>query len=304
MNQTPPEAANPAMAHSAEPRPESPARAVSDSTPLLWLTVLSLDAPAVAVLWQLLFARSFHARVSASVTLLLALVVWLIYVADRMLDTLKKPGDGAEATRHIFYRRHLWKFLIPLAAGFLLAAWMSLTRLDARTFRYGIVMLFAVSIYLLAVHLLSPGSEWLPKEMLVGVLFALGTCFPVWENSTGSVAMLAASYLLFTALCWLNCAAIEHEEWTRLRQSKFGAPHSWTVWMGRHFLLLAAAAAVATLCLLVVDSGHLHWQLLTAELLSALAFLLIRHRHRELSLERFRVLVDLALFTPVLFLPF
>ena len=69
------------------------AQSISNSTPLLWLTVLSLDAPAVAVLWQLLFARSFHARLGASVTILLALVVWLIYVADRVLDALKAPAE-------------------------------------------------------------------------------------------------------------------------------------------------------------------------------------------------------------------
>jgi hypothetical protein len=300
----PPEDGTCASAGKVDAHPERVAKPVTGSTPLLWLTVLSLDAPAVAVLWQLLFARSFHARLGASVTILLALVVWLIYVADRVLDALKAPAQGAEATRHIFYRRHLWAFLLPLCAGFGIAAWMSLTQLDARTFRDGLVILLAVGVYLLVVHLVTPGREWLPKEMLVGVLFALGTCFPVWEHMAENSTALAAPYLLFTALCWMNCAAIEHEEWKRLRGCRFGLPHPWTVWIGRRFMLLSLVAAAAALGLMLAGTGHSHCQLLAAELLSALAFALIRYQEESLSIEQFRVLVDIALFTPLFFLAF
>jgi hypothetical protein len=286
----------------ADARREAGAQSVSDSTPLLWLTVLSLDAPAVAVLWQLLFARSFHARLGWSVTILLALVVWLIYVADRVLDAMKSPAQGAEATRHLFYRRHLWAFLFPLCGVFGIAAWMSLTQLDTKTFRDGLIILLAVGVYLLAVHLVSPGREWLPKEMLVGVLFALGTCFPVWEHMTKDIVMLVGPYLLFTALCWMNCAAIEHEEWKRLRGRRFGEPHPWTVWMGRRFMKLSLAVAAVALGLIVSEFGRPHWRLPAAELLSALTFTLIQYQKESLSIDQFRVLVDIALFTPIFFL--
>jgi hypothetical protein len=302
MNDMQKEPANNADEGTAAVRKEAGAQSVSDSTPLLWLTVLSLDAPAVAVLWQLLFARSFHARLGASVTLLLALVVWLIYVADRVLDALKAPAEGAESTRHLFYRRHLWAFLFPLCTGFVLAAWISLTRLDLRTFTDGVVILLAVGAYLLAVHLVSQGREWLPKEMLVGVLFALGTCFPVWEHMSQDVATLVGPFLLFTALCWMNCAAIEFEEWTRLRGRRFGVPHRWTVWMGGQFLLISIATAAVALGFVLVEVGGGQWQISAAEMLSALAFALIRYKKESLSIDQFRVLMDIALVTPLLFL--
>ena len=305
MNLTQPENSDGTKDGSAKPPPDSGTDTVHSSSPLLWLTVLSLDAPAVAVLWQLLFARSFHVRLSASIPILLALVVWLIYVADRGLDVLKAPAKGAEAARHIFYRRHLWAFLVPFCAVFLLAAWMSLTQLDARTFRDGIIILLAVGVYLLAVHFLSPEREWLPKEMLVGVLFALGTCFPVWERMTqGVTSSFPAPYLLCTALCWMNCAAIEYEEWKRLRHRQFGSPHPWTIWMGQHFILLSFIAAAIALCLIAFGIGRSIWQLLASEMLSALAFAWIQRKDKSLSIDQFRVLVDLALFTPIFFLPF
>lgn len=281
---------------------EAGAQSPSNSTPLLWITVLSLDAPAVAVLWQMLFARSFQVQLAWSVTVLLALVVWLIYVADRLLDALKAPAEGTEATRHIFYRQHLWAFLFPLGGGLVLAAWMAFTQLDAKTFRDGLIILLAVGIYLLAVHLVRPEREWLPKEMLVGVLFALGTCFPVWERMDSDFASMVGPFLMFTALCWMNCAAIEYEEWTRLRGRRFGQPHPWTVWMGNQFLLISIATGAIALGFVLVEVGGGRWQLSAAELMSALAFALIRYKQESLSIDQFRVLVDIALFTPLFFL--
>jgi len=272
-------------------------------TPLLWLTVLSLDAPAVAVLWQLLFAQSFHVRLGAGVTVLLALVVWLIYVADRLLDASRGPAHDAEATRHMFYRQHLWFFLFPVCGGSALAAWLALTRLDVRIFSDGVVILLAVGVYLLIVHLVSPGRRWLlPKEMLVGILFALGTCFPVWQEMTERGATLLPTCAIFAALCWMNCAAIEYAEWDRLRGRRFGLPHPWTVWTGKRFMLLSLVAATLAAIYLISGYGRLHWQVPAAELLSAVAFAVIRSKEKSLSIDQFRVLVDVALFTPIFFL--
>lgn len=265
--------------------------------------MLSLDAPAVAVLWQLLFAKSFQVRIGAGVTILLALVVWLIYVADRLLDALKSPPGDAEATRHLFYRRHLWGFLFPLGAGSALAAWLALSQLDVGTFGDGVLILLGVGVYLLIVHLVSPRRRWLvPKEMLVGILFALGTCFPIWQGMAERTAVLLPACALFAVLCWINCAVIEHAEWNRLRGRRFGLPHPWTVWMGKHFLLLSLVAAVISIVYMFTGLGRPHWQIPAAELLSGLAFAVIRNKEQSLSIDQFRVLVDVALFTPIFFL--
>jgi hypothetical protein len=302
MNDTQQEQTNDADGVKADVPEEAGPQSASNSTPLLWITVLSLDAPAVAVLWQLLFARSFQVQLAWSVTVLLALVVWLIYVADRLLDALKAPAEGAEATRHIFYRQHLWAFLFPLGGGLALAAWMSFTQLDGKTFRDGLIILLAVGVYLLAVHLAAPEREWLPKEMLVGVLFAVGTCFPVLEHMDSDFATLVGPFLLFAALCWMNCAAIEYEEWTRLRGRESGQPHPWTVWIGDQFLLITIATGAVALGFVLVEVDGGRWQLSAAEMLSALAFALIRYKQESLSIDQFRVLVDIALFTPLFFL--
>jgi hypothetical protein len=229
------------------PKPRTPA----PPSPLLWVTLLSLDAPAVAVLWQRLFVRSFEVRLSASVTVVLALVVWLIYVADRFLDTLRAPAQGPEAVRHRFYRRRRWAFVLPFGGIFVLACWMAWTRLAPQTFRDGLFILLAVGVYFSLVHLRKPEKDaWIPKEMLVGILFGLGTCFPVWEQLRSGRIELLAPFLIFTVLCWLNCAAIESAEWVRLRDRQSGRPHPWTIWLGRHTTLAASATALGAAAML------------------------------------------------------
>ncbi len=276
----------------ASPEPGAPA------SPLLWMTLLSLDAPAVAVLWQRLFARSFHARVETSVTLLLALVVWLIYVADRFLDTLPEAGQDAEAARHRFYRRRRWGFALPFFAALGLACWLAWARIPAQTFRHGLLILLAVGVYFFLVHRRKPGQA-VPKEMLVGVLFGLGTCFPVWEQiGSGGIGLLAP-FAVFTLLCWLNCAAIESSEWARLRHYRFGRPHPWTVWMGKRLTLTSGAAGLAAVGILAMGGD---WRLALAEILSAGIFMLLDFWGEKIALEKFRVLMDVALFTPLLFL--
>ena len=64
----------------------------------------------VAVLWQMLFARCFQVPVDALAALLLLLMVWLIYSADRKLDARK--GEY-HSPRYEFYRRR-WQELLPV----------------------------------------------------------------------------------------------------------------------------------------------------------------------------------------------
>ena len=104
----------------------------------LWPNLLSLDAPLVALLWQILFIRCFHAGGPASSSVLtsalLVSVVWLIYAADRALDAWR--GSGLRP-RHEFYRRH-WRTVLPVWIVVLGAtAWLAWTSLPRELFERG-----------------------------------------------------------------------------------------------------------------------------------------------------------------------
>jgi len=242
----------------------------------LWPNLLSLDAPVVAVLWQILFARCFQVPVDALAALLLLMTVWLIYEADRTLDAWK--GES-HSPRHEFYRQ-CWRSLLPVWLTVLgLTAWLAAVQLPPGLFLHGSILLAAVGVYFALVH---SSVLRLHKEAAVGVLFALGASLVAW----GKVKTPAdvATILLFSGLCWMNCIAIQKWEGDKLDWSPSIAA-----------IVLGCAAAILLYAHRTVLGG--------AELASAFGFLLLDRVLPRLSADAVRVLADVALLSPLLFLP-
>lgn len=243
----------------------------------LWPNLLSLDAPLVALLWQILFARCFHARIDPLPSVLLVLAVWLIYAADRTLDSW--TGSNV-LPRHEFYRRH-WRALLPLWIAVLTSglalAW---TRLTPETFYRGLALGGAVVLYFALLHF---GIFQETKEAAVALLFALGATLSAWPNvrTTADVEAIA----LFSCLCWLNCVAIER--WESVGESR------WSI--------AAAAGAVALAAVLFLFSQRPVIGVAVA--LSALCFVLLDRARRRFSKDALRVLADVALLSPLFLLP-
>jgi hypothetical protein len=246
----------------------------------LWPNLLSLDAPLVAVLWQTLFLRCLGAPVRWLPAALLFLTVWLIYVADRLLDTRAK---WPVTPRHAFYRRNFRSVLAVWISVLSGTAALVLWGLADPVLVRGVAMLGAVLLYLSAVHWLPSSAAWVGlKEAAVAVLFALGSSLPAWGQIRS--AHDAMTVVLFSLLCWLNCMAIEQWE-NGLKRLPVAA--------------IAAIIAVAGLLLLYRDRPVLA----AAESVSLFALVLLDGVHHKLSRDALRVLADVALLTPLVFLP-
>jgi hypothetical protein len=187
---------------------------------LLW-HLASLDAPTVAVVWTLAFAHAADVRLPAWVPLLLALSVWSIYIVDRLLDAraaLRLGNLHLLHERHYFHWRHR-RVLLPaaLAAASLCAA-LVFTQMPVIVRERNSVLAMAALAYFCGVHLpRRPGRFFslVSKELLVGVLFAVGCALPtltcVSASKLGCTVIVA---LVFAALAWLNCHAIDRWEST------------------------------------------------------------------------------------------
>jgi hypothetical protein len=221
----------------------------------------------------------------------LAATVWLIYAGDRVLDTWHTTEQSA---RHIFYKRH-WRTVVPmLLVAVLLAAWCAFTGIRKPVLRNGIILFFIVATYFGAVHVAPKATQrWWSKEMAVAVIFALGTCIHAWTFGTQPALLWMPPFLLFVALCWINCAAITWWEG--------GDSHPSTWWLGRHLGMVSAAIAFLLALTNPMPANRL---LHLAEGMSALAFLLLDRFSTGISPDGLRVAADLALCTPALFLPF
>jgi hypothetical protein len=246
----------------------------------LWPNLLSLDAPLVAVLWQILFVRCFRAQPDIAAAALLVAAVWLIYSADRMLDAWR---GSVHRPRHEFCRLHWRALLLVWGAVFALAGCLSWFVLPSVLFGRGMGLLAAVAMYLVAVHAAPVNfRRFWPKEAMVGLLFALGASVAAWNHVRSAADVLTV--LLFSCLCWINCVAIE--------QWESGESH-WPVGA------VAACVALAAILLLSRDRPILA----SAESASALAFMLLDRGRPRLSLDAQRVLADAALLSPIVFLP-
>jgi hypothetical protein len=253
----------------------------------LWPNLLSLDAPLVAVLWQVLFVRCLRAHPEAGLAessfdilpaVMLVSAVWLIYTADRALDAWRGAGDRP---RHEFYRRH-WRAVSPVWIAVLgITGWLACTTLSSPIFARGVWVLAAAILYLAAVHALPLPLAPL-KEGLVAVLFALGATLAAWTHVRTLADVLTVVF--FSCLCWMNCAAIEHWE---------SGSRRWSVGA-----LAAGVGLAALLCL------HQQRPILgAAETASAFAFVLLDRSRMRLSADALRVLADVALLSPIVFLP-
>jgi hypothetical protein len=261
--------------------------------PAYW-HLLSLDAPSVAVLWAWGFAHAARVPLNAPATAVLSLGAWIIYVADRLLDSRGGAAHAGLRERHHFHARHRRAFVIvagsagsALLALIVFALPSAARRDDAAIFAFFLV-------YFLIVHLPSARLRF-PRELVVGVVFASACVVPAWSQPGSPHAELVPITVLFAALCWLNCAAI----------------HVWEHDGSRYLIpagAVSVAAAAAGLAILAGPHQGGAFRLDLATLASALLLLALDRDHRRALRESpppstlaLRVLADAALLTPLLF---
>ncbi|MEP6822345.1 MAG: hypothetical protein ABI946_08355 [Chthoniobacterales bacterium] len=174
--------------------------------PLVWLNLVCLDAPLVAVSWLWIFSSTFGIPIARGGTAALFLTAWFIYLADRFGDSLSIDERGPTSMRQricLRYRR-AWMAafgLIALADLVVICA-----RLDSVTRWSGLAAGMVALGYLVLNQALPALWRRVPlKEICIGCLFAAGTVVPLVAGIT-NVAW--PGWLLFAFLCSLNCICI------------------------------------------------------------------------------------------------
>jgi hypothetical protein len=253
------------------------------------------------VAWQWLFARPFHITVSASARDSLFLTAWLIYLIDRLADSLSLQADSPKSLRQQFCSRHtrLWMGLIPVLAT--LDAIIVLSRLDRDLLLSGAFLGGAAFVYLTLNYAFSQLWETIPlKEITVGFLFAAGTLlvlapkFSLATSITGRSTVTFAA-LLFATLCSLNCISIA--VWERDLDRSQGKHSVATRWPGEGFSarIVCIVLAAASLVLSIAD----HRLFALAVCLSVSAMLLAILHSVSIQRDERVALADLVLLTPV-----
>lgn len=223
---------------------------------------------AVAVVWQAVFTIGFCGRWATSAeAIALGGSVWLIYVADRLLDARRLDLTVPHSRRHRFHHDHCVPLTIAWAMVLVAVAAVALSGLDAATIRCGIVVAAAALLYGAGVHF-SPAIE-LPKEMLVGVIFAGGVSLIIWvsDPSWSAASATVSASILFV----VNCHIVSSAEQSIDRHQPFGSASTGAA-AGRSWWPMMAVIAVQ-----VFAGGPL---LVRVSLVSAAALLMLAGRFR------------------------
>jgi hypothetical protein len=277
----------------------------------LW-HLLSLDAPTVAVLWTWFIASANHLSLPFTATLSMAIAVWMLYAADRLMDarqmgtpSLHLQPNELEA-RHYFHHRHRARFLTGILIASIALA-ILLPHLEAPAIHLYLILGGLLSGYFILIHA-TPTAETsrkvahrLPKEIAVGIFFAAATFIPTVARRPDLRLALLPLALLFASLCSLNCLFIY--AWEHSIPHPARPAHATTRFALRHLQSITIILSAASSSLALFDH-HAPWPILTATAIAAIALLILHHRRHSMTPTTLRAAADLALLTPLLLLPF
>lgn len=268
-----------------------------------WLmpNLLSLDAPLVAAAWLYMFAQTWLKYHPVHMYVVLGLAVWVVYVADRLLDAWVSGGTERCRERHRFHRRH-WRLFVVLAlvaSG--VAVWLVLAESPMAIFGYLVAQLALVSGFFVLALFATPGSVEIPyaKNILGGLSFAFGTAMAahvyLYDKRVIDLVFGSRELVAFAVLCILNISAIdlwEHSSRSADVEEKAQDELSLTL----PLTLLGGASLFFALQAGEQGSRPFFYAILTG---AGLLHVLNRVRGR-FSMEALRVLADVALLLPLL----
>ena len=297
-----------------------PTRAAS---PLALWHLLSLDAPTVAALWTLFLARASGVHLPIAAPAAMALAVWILYAADRILDARILDGRLLDArsnrsathssdleARHYFHHCHRRAFLIGIAFTAALLATL-LPRLDPTALRLYLAEGVLLAAWFLILHA-TPSAHRLPKEIAVGLFFSAAVFIPTIARAPALRPSLVPAAILLAALCSLNCLFIykwEHTDAKREHPSRsLVTPNAKLAHATTRLALAHLSALTITLAIAAAALALLHTATprpIPAAIALSTVFLLALDRScTHLVPTHLRAAADLALLTPLLLLPF
>jgi len=267
--------------------------------------LLSLDAPTVATLWTYFIAATLRVEIPRFAPFAMFLTVWIVYVGDRLLDISllhRQPLDPEGLGEpHQFHHAHRRAFLIAIA-GVAIPLGLLIFRIPTTAIHLYLLLAGALFGYFVSIHA-SRLVIRVPKGPAVGFIFAAAVFIPTVATRPDVQIALAPSALLFAVLCSLNWLFICVWEGERRRIFDQGMVDTSRFIVPRYPIQAARVVVISAAALpLMVRSTP--WQISVACALSAV-LLLQAHRNRfALRPMTLRVTADLALLTPLLFLPF
>ena len=173
----------------------------------------SMDAPLIAMVWQLVIARCISIDLSLYHYLILGISVWLAYSADRFSEP--SLPLSRRARRYEIFKHHKTVFILCWSSSLLLVFYCAARYLEAHCILLGLP-LFALCLgnFILCRREARFGfaSSW-TKEFRTACILLLGCLFfPFYETDLG-FQELSWCWVLPFCLFLINCLSVSKWEW-------------------------------------------------------------------------------------------
>lgn len=235
--------------------------------------------------------------------IVLALVVFIIYTVDRLLD-VQKPNQPL-TPRHRFHQQHaplLWR----VVGSATLLALILVFFLPGSVVKFGIVLGGICAAYVVAVFRLPAGHPALyAKEPMIALLYSIGIWGSVWVQRPTIRGIDMAEFLIFLGIALQNLIlfdVMEQRDGTARPESSlvtaWGADRCDTILRWLTFGIVATGLA---LCFVTADRFAQRSALLLS-LMSLVLYIIQRYPAYFLKNERYRWLGDGVFWMPALVL--
>ena len=243
----------------------------------------------------------------------LALVVFVIYTADRLLDVRKSgnaPSSQPLTARHRFHRDHaslLWRVVIGAAV---LAGVLTFF-LPGSVIKFGLVLGGICAAYVVAVFRLpARHPALLLKEPLVALFYSAGIWGSVWVQRPSVTIIYVVECLMFTGIAFQNLLLfsimeqLETGTANSTHQADFSVATEWEIdqcYVVLRWLTFVIVATGFALCFFTEDRFAQRSALMLG-LMSLTLYGIQRYPAYFLKNERYRWLGDGVFWMPALVL--
>jgi hypothetical protein len=253
---------------------------------------LGLDAPCVVTTWTWAVSRATDVSMPPRSAMAMFLVVWIIYLTDRLVD-VARCKDWTNATGRLRFGRE-WRPLFITCFGFCGVGLVAilLAGLPAEVIQRGAVVALGVGLHCLAfVTPVVLGAKLPGKEFGVGLFFAMGA-YACIGATTSSLPLLVSVGVVVA----FNCLVIAARDAACDESNDPGGASRW--WRSIHRdlfgvgVMLTVSAGVASI---LANETAFYLSVATA-----FAGLTVLHRLApRMSGDAVRAIADFALFTPI-----
>ncbi|WP_461127758.1 hypothetical protein [Spirosoma aerophilum] len=239
---------------------------------------------------------------------MLALVVFIIYTVDRLLDVRKyriNPASQPLTARHAFHLQHaalLWKIVI----GATILASMLTFFLPVSVIKFGLILGFICAVYVGAVFRLpAHHPALLLKEPVVAVFYAAGIWGSVWVQRPSVSITEIVQGIMFMGIAFQNLLLFAvMEQLETPEQPTFSLATAWGLascdailrWM--MWIIVLAGLII---CFVATDRFAQRSAIMLS-LMSLMLYCIQRYPDYFLENERYRWLGDAVFWMPILVL--